>query len=99
MTLKNTIIALSSSCAILLACSRERTNDSMVPEGMSASPRPVGINDPTTQRGAAQTGNSDPAGSPTGTPTPPAGITSGTTMGGSGGATQASGGLGGNKQR
>jgi hypothetical protein len=100
MKFKNTAVAVACSFAVLVACNRDRTNDSMVPEGTSASPRPVGINDTTTQRGAAQVANEQPEGAPPATPTPPAGITSGTTMGGSGGATaQPSGGLGGNKQR
>ncbi len=100
MKFKSTAVAIACSFALVVACNRDRTNDSMVPEGTSASPRPVGINDTTTQRGAAQIANEQPGATPPATPTPPAGITSGTTLGGSGGATaQPSGGLGGNNNK
>ncbi|MFZ5896310.1 MAG: hypothetical protein ACOY0T_34965 [Myxococcota bacterium] len=51
-----------ASVAGLCACERERTQDSMVPLGVSAVPRPVGIEDTTINRsGGGVSGSSVPA--------------------------------------
>jgi hypothetical protein len=42
-------------CALsLIGCERDRTNDSMAPGDVSASPRPLGIEERTVSRGATR---------------------------------------------
>lgn len=92
----STLARVVASAALLVACNRDRTNDSMAPEGMSASPRPVGIDEATTPRGAARAAETQPTTPPT--PTEPAGITNSSATGGSSGAVRAGGGAAGNHQ-
>lgn len=73
-----------------VACNHDdRTQDSMAPEGMSASPRPVGINDATAPRNAARIKDAQEGTPPT--PTEPASITNTSATGGSSGNAQGTG--------
>ena len=88
-------VTLLSCSSLFVACNRERTQDSMAPEGVSAAPRPLGIEDTTPNRaGGAVAPKPSNLGEPTGV--------TGNASGGAGGTTAAAGGAGaagGAKQR
>lgn len=43
-------VTLACCSSLFVACNRDRQHDSMAPEGSSAEPRPVGIQDTTPNR-------------------------------------------------
>jgi hypothetical protein len=87
-------VTLACCSSFFVACNRDRQHDSMAPEGASAEPRPLGIEETTPNRDGGAPANTASAPKNLGEPT---GVTGNGTGGAGGIAAATSAGAGGRR--